>query len=154
MEVKELIEKYLQEVKVMQLATTADNQPWACNVHFVVDDELNLYWISKSSRRHSQEIAKNKKVSAVVAIKFPEHPVVGISVEGDAETVSSADALDLYDRRFGLSQDFKKNLSAGLTEDKLFRLNLESLSFLTKRIFPSFRARSGRQGILNKSSRN
>lgn len=47
----------------MQLATCANNQPWLCNVWYVIDDDDKIYWISRETRRHSQEIAKNPKVS-------------------------------------------------------------------------------------------
>jgi uncharacterized protein YhbP (UPF0306 family) len=121
-EVKKLIEKYLSEAQVMQLATTANDQPWACSVHFVADDNLNLYWISSPIRRHSQEIANNSKVAATIPIKFPEHPVVGISVEGEATIVSTADAINLYDSKFGLSDGFKEKLQSGEADEKMYVL--------------------------------
>lgn len=48
----------------MSLATSADNKPRVCEVYFVYDTDLNFYFRSKTSRRHSQEIAKNPYVSA------------------------------------------------------------------------------------------
>jgi hypothetical protein len=54
----------------MSLATCKDNRPWVCEVHFAFDDDLNLYYRSLTSRRHSQEIGE---------------PPVGIYFEGLAE---------------------------------------------------------------------
>src|ERR1700709_947001 len=47
----------------MSLATSKDGKPWVCEVHFAYDDELNLYFRSLTSRRHSQEIAANPNVA-------------------------------------------------------------------------------------------
>jgi uncharacterized protein YhbP (UPF0306 family) len=43
MDLKKIIKDYLQTPRVMQLATCVDNQPWVCNVHYYVDDDLNFY---------------------------------------------------------------------------------------------------------------
>jgi uncharacterized protein YhbP (UPF0306 family) len=93
MEVPDLVKKYLPQKQVMQLATTGGDQPWICNLHYISDDSLNLYWLSKNDRRHSLEIIKNPKVAATVAIKFPEHPVVAVSVEGDAAELTHKEEL-------------------------------------------------------------
>src|SRR6185312_12632726 len=92
MDPKELIKQYANQKKVMQLATAVDNQPYACNVHFYADDELNFYWISTEARRHSQEIAKNPKVSATVLVHentSDENYVVGLTIVGEAELLGS-----------------------------------------------------------------
>jgi len=86
MDVIELVKSYLQKVNIMQLATAVDNQPWACTVHFASDDQLNLYWTSKTDRRHSKEIEKNNKVSVTVPIEDNQKGgyVIGVSFEGTA----------------------------------------------------------------------
>jgi uncharacterized protein YhbP (UPF0306 family) len=122
MNIEELIKKYLNEAKIMQLGTAADNQPWVVSVHFAADDKLNLYWISDSSRRHSLEIANNSKVSATIPIKFPDHPVIGVSAEGEAGPVSSADAINICAAKFGLSEGFKKKLLDDTAGEKLYCL--------------------------------
>lgn len=90
-EIPSLIKKYLSEAKMMELATSADNQPWVCNVWFVADDQLNIYWFSSTTRRHSQEISKNSNVAA--AIVTQHNPAgetgVGVQIQGTAEQLSS-----------------------------------------------------------------
>ncbi|MGH7156653.1 MAG: pyridoxamine 5'-phosphate oxidase family protein [Candidatus Saccharimonadales bacterium] len=122
MEVAKLIKDYLAEAKIMQLATTDDNQPWACSVHIAADSDLNLYWLSNSFRRHSIEIEKNPKVAATIPIKFPENPVIGISVEGHAQTTDSTEAIELYDKKFGLTPGFKQKLLEGNADEKVYVL--------------------------------
>ncbi len=92
MEVSSLIKKYLQEAKMMQLATAVDNQPWVCNVWFAADENLNIYWFSSTTRRHSQEIKSNPKVAAAIVTQHdPKGETgVGIQVEGTAEELNDA----------------------------------------------------------------
>lgn len=82
------IREYVSNVFHMSLATSADNRPWICEVHFVFDDDLNLYWLSKESRRHSQEIARNPHVAGNIV---EQHDLSvkprGVSFEGTAEIV-------------------------------------------------------------------
>jgi uncharacterized protein YhbP (UPF0306 family) len=122
MELSEQIRGYLNQAQVMQLATAVNNQPWVISVHFAADEQLNLYWLSNPSRRHSQEIDKNPKTAATIPIKFPENPVIGLTVEGNAQIVNSAEAIDTFDKKFGLSEDFKKKLLSGTADEKMFCL--------------------------------
>ena len=92
MQLEELIKKYLPTKNVMQLATCADNQPYAVNLHYYSDDKFNIYWISTETRRHSLEINKNNKACVVIKIHEnteDENWVIGISIEGEAELLGS-----------------------------------------------------------------
>lgn len=152
MDVPTLIKKYLQEPKVMQLATAEDGQPWACTVHFAADKDFNLYWISLPGRRHSKEIAKNKKAAATVPIKFPNHPVVGVSFEGDAQIVSLDDletAADAYNKRFGLSDTFRKKLLEGTAEEKLYKLKPRLVVLFDQINFPDNPRQEWKPGAKN-----
>ena len=75
------IKQLVAKASVMQLATTVDDKPWICNLYFVTDDELNFYWLSYQSRRHSQDIVKNPQAAINVAIKL-DQPVIGLQAEG------------------------------------------------------------------------
>lgn len=61
--IEQTIREYLPWIVHMSLATCADNKPWVCEVHYVYDDDLNLYFRSKIDRRHSQEIQQNSYVA-------------------------------------------------------------------------------------------
>jgi uncharacterized protein YhbP (UPF0306 family) len=63
MDIEKTIRDYLASLFHMSLATCLKNKPWVCEVHFVYDDDLNLYFRSKQSSRHSQEIAVNPNVA-------------------------------------------------------------------------------------------
>lgn len=92
---KKLIKEYVQEAKLMQLATSVDNQPWVCSVWFATDEDLNIYWLSSITRRHSQELMKNNKVAgAIVLPQTPDDPPRGLQLEGLAELLTDKKDID------------------------------------------------------------
>lgn len=124
MEPLELIRQYLPSARMMQVATVSGSQPWICTVYFVEDDELNLYWLSLPTRRHSQEIAVHNKIAIAVPIKF-DKPVTGIQAEGTAEVVTDrqaiADVMERYVERYNSGQQFYDRFVAGQNQHALYR---------------------------------
>jgi uncharacterized protein YhbP (UPF0306 family) len=101
MDVEKTIREYLPNVLHMSLATSVNNKPWVCEVHFVYDDELNLYWRSKVDRRHSQEIAENPNVAGTIVEQHAlEDRPRGLYFEGTAAIVHDMDGDDPVVRRF------------------------------------------------------
>lgn len=89
MSLKKLIENYLRETQLMQLATSVNNQPWVCNVWFASDGDLNIYWFSSTIRRHSKEVLKNPKVAgAIVLPQTPKDPPRGLQFQGIAKLLT------------------------------------------------------------------
>jgi uncharacterized protein YhbP (UPF0306 family) len=123
-QVGELIRKYLNQSRMMQVATVEGDQPWICTVYYVHDGGLNLYWLSLPTRRHSQEIEKHNKIALAVPIKF-DHPVIGIQAEGKAEVVKEkeevAKTMEFYVAKYGLGEKFYDNFIAGKNEHCLYR---------------------------------
>lgn len=121
---QQLTREYLQKAQVMQLATVSDGQPWICNIHFVPAESGTLYWCSSVDRRHSKEIETSKKAAVAVAVKSPEHPVVGIQIEGDASLVQGAElekAVRLYDERYEISKEFYEQLSSSKGMHRMYK---------------------------------
>jgi len=89
-ELRKLVWDYLQEAKLMQLSTEADGQPWTCSVWFAADSDLNIYWFSSTTRRHSKEVMKNPKVAAAIVLPHtPEEKPRGLQLEGIAELLTN-----------------------------------------------------------------
>ncbi|MHB1830238.1 MAG: pyridoxamine 5'-phosphate oxidase family protein [Candidatus Micrarchaeaceae archaeon] len=102
--VREVVWKYLQEARLMQLATSADGQPWVCSVWFAADKDLNLYYMSWAGRRHSKEAIKNKMVAGAIAMpQDPEDPPRGIQFQGTEEVLDREEdiqtAMSVYSGR-------------------------------------------------------
>jgi uncharacterized protein YhbP (UPF0306 family) len=93
----QLIEKSIRELITktphLSLATVNKGKPWVCEVHFAYDDELNLYFVSKLSTRHCQEIASNPHVAGNI---IKQHPLTeapsGLYFEGMAEEIVPSEA--------------------------------------------------------------
>lgn len=95
MNVEEIIRDYIDQVVHLSLATAKDNTPWVCEVHFAYDEDLNLYFRSLLSRRHSQEIAENPKVAGnIVKQHALGEPGVGVYFEGTAHLLEPGDEQD------------------------------------------------------------
>lgn len=91
-DIEQVVRGYLPDIIHMSLATCKEGKPWVCEVHYVYDDELNIYFFSKPSRRHSQEIAENPNVAGnmVTQHQVGEKPR-GIYFEGRAELLNGVD---------------------------------------------------------------
>jgi len=88
-EIEKIIRNYLPSVVHLSLATVQNNIPWVCEVHFAYDKELNLYFRSLESRRHSQEIAKNPNVAGNIVRQHElGDKVIGVYFEGKSQKLN------------------------------------------------------------------
>lgn len=92
MDIEKIVRENIDKTVHMSLGTSHDNKPWVCEVHFAYDNNLNLYFRSLASRRHSQEIAANHFVAGNIVRQHElgEYPL-GIYFEGSAEKLEAAD---------------------------------------------------------------
>jgi len=124
MKAKELVKLYLDERKVMQIASVSGDQPWICSVYFVADEEQHLYWLSWPTRRHSQELAVHAKAAIAIAIKTTQ-PVIGIQAEGRVEKVTApnkvASVMKKYVERHKIGGDFYNNFISGKNQHHVYR---------------------------------
>lgn len=123
---KNALRQYLSgDARLMQLATVDDDQPWICTVYFVADEELNLYWLSLPTRRHSQELSKHNKVAVAIAIKV-DQPIIGVQAEGRAHEVADQATVDAvmrkYMEKYKMGRDFAASFAAGTNQHRLFCL--------------------------------
>lgn len=140
MNMKKLVAQRLQKTHMMQLATMHGDQPWCCSVYFVHDDDINLYWFSKPTTRHSCELEAHPKVAAAIPIVFAKgENVVGIQVEGDARKVESTQgeaAARLYAEKFGRSEQWVQSYVAGKTIHALYCLKPRHFAIFDEQEFP------------------
>ncbi len=110
LDVEEAIRDYLPNIIHMSLATCVGNKPWVCEVHFAYDKELNLYFRSTLSRRHSQEIEQNPTVAGNI---ISQHQLSdkprGVYFEGTAKLLENVDedhvAYKMISSRFNLGNE-------------------------------------------------
>lgn len=103
--IEQTIRDYLPEVIHLSLASSRDNKPWVCEVHYVYDDDLNLYFRSTAACRHSTEIHENPYVAGNIVKQhgLGEKPR-GVYFEGTAKMLNNVDeqhvAFQRYCERF------------------------------------------------------
>jgi uncharacterized protein YhbP (UPF0306 family) len=105
MNIEQTIREYLPNIIHLSLGTVVDNKPWVCQVHFAYDEELNLYFCSNESTRHSQEIAANSNVSGSISVQHgPGEKPRCVDFEGRAEKIEDITednpGLQAYEGRF------------------------------------------------------
>ena len=130
MDIEQIIREYIDKSLHMSLATSRDNQPWVCEVHFVYDDELNLYFRSLPSTRHSQEIAANPNVTGnIVRQHALEDYPHAIYFEGTATLLDDKEQqrniLPLFEKRLGADESI---LAEAQKEDghKFYKITVEN----------------------------
>ena len=141
MKAETLLNQYLEERHMMQLATLAGDQPWCCTVYFVADSAHNLYWASLPTRRHSQEIAQHNKVAAAIPVKHVKgEAVVGLQFAGTAEQLPASEANRLivgqYAVKFGRDKQWIEDFVAGNTEHQLYKLTPSEIVMFNEADFP------------------
>lgn len=107
-DVEKIVREYIDKSIHMSLATVKDNKPWVCELHFAYDQDLNLYWRSLESRRHSLEIADNPQVAGNIVGQHAKGEIPhGIYFEGIAELITGEtmypELFSYFQQRQGVS---------------------------------------------------
>ena len=85
-DIRQLVKEVLDQGYLMSLATTDNGGVWVCDVIYIHDDDLNIYWMSDKNARHSQAIKKDNKVAGSITYSTKSKvPNFGIQFEGAAE---------------------------------------------------------------------
>ncbi len=125
--IRELIKDYLVKAKLMQLATSTDGQPWVCSVWFASDDDLNIYWFSSLTRRHSYEVSTNNKVAAAIALpQTPKDSPIGLQLQGVAELLTDEaeveKAISVYADRIFTREQIDAFMKSEVRPHRFYRI--------------------------------
>ena len=102
---REVTEQYVNQGRVMQLATIHNNQPRANSLYYVASDDLrHIYWLSEPTRRHSRDIVDNPNTGGTIVIKA-DLPVIGVQFTGESSEVTDREEqkhiLNQYNQKYG-----------------------------------------------------
>jgi len=145
MDIRVLIREYLENSIVMQFATCVDARPWVCSVCFAFDEELNLFWFSEHTTRHSKEVAENPTVAGAVAQPhIIGNPVRGLQFSGVASELKDPDeirhALSCNAQRYGVAplriSNMQRELESGNASFGLYRITPEMFVLYDALHFP------------------
>lgn len=142
MDLKKLISEYFESAQLLQIITSVNDQPWGATVYFAYDESLNIYWISRTDRRHSKEIMQNQKVAGVV-VKYHTYSekVRGVQLEGVAEELMGEEAdkcMMIYEKRFNVPRARVLNISGEVYQERkvLYRLKPSYIVLFDEVNFP------------------
>jgi uncharacterized protein YhbP (UPF0306 family) len=143
-DLKKLIRDYLKETNLMQLASAKGGKPWVATVWFAVDAHFNLYFISRNTRRHSLEIAKNPFVAGAIVKphKSLGDKTRGIQFEGKCQQVRGAELVKgfaIFAKRFPKVTKFilsPKDITGGVTDHFLYKVTPSSIVLFDEVNFP------------------
>jgi pyridoxine/pyridoxamine 5'-phosphate oxidase len=129
-----LVDLILRQTAYMTLATgDGDGLPWASPVWFAVGDDRVLYWVSRPTSVHSQNIAARTDVSVVV---FDTNARVGeaqaVYARARATQVPDGDGIEVFSRasvEAGIGPWTVANVTAP-AELRLYRADVTELSLL------------------------
>jgi nitroimidazol reductase NimA-like FMN-containing flavoprotein (pyridoxamine 5'-phosphate oxidase superfamily) len=129
-----LVDVVLRRTAYMTLATAnGDGLPWASPVWFAVGDNRALYWVSRPTSVHSQNIAARADVSVVV---FDTNARVGeaqaVYARAQATQVPDGEGIEVFSRASvdaGIGPWAVANVTAP-AEVRLYRADVTELSLL------------------------
>lgn len=125
----DLIIKYLDENRLMSVATSSGDRPWCCTVYFAVDNAHHLYWLSLPDREHSQDISRNPYVGGSIALPHEYgKPMQGIQFRGSAREVTDSQEInslsEAYAQRFNLPT-LAQDIISGKNPQRLYQMKPE-----------------------------
>lgn len=143
MELREAIYTYLQSQHLMALATHSEST-WIANVYFLVDQDLNIYFMSSPHTEHRQDISKNSQVAIAVSdsSKKPNEAKSGLQLTGNAEVVE--DAIELgkvilsWNQRFSVIGGNPITLEniTNLAHSRLYRIKPTRIKYYNTDLWP------------------
>jgi uncharacterized protein YhbP (UPF0306 family) len=102
------IAAFLREESTVALATVDEQgEPCVASLFYIVDGDLNMYWLSSAASMHSRNLGRNPTASATV-YRHTENwkEICGVQMRGRVEVVSEAERrsclLKVYCERFNL----------------------------------------------------
>ena len=126
MDLRAIIQDFLVKGQMMNLGTSHWTKPWVTPVYYASDMNMNLYWLSRKSRRHSEEIRRNSRVagSIVIPVKYGDK-VRGLQFEGEAHELSKEDAeagRNIYKSKYWIVEDRTMTAIEGKDEQACYQL--------------------------------
>ena len=95
---REFVKDLIERNRYLVLSTTDGQTPWVAPLEYMVDDELNFYFLSTGDSRHARDLENHERVA--VALFDREQPdyspdlstrLNGVQIEGEAHRVDPAD---------------------------------------------------------------
>lgn len=136
-ELTRLTKEVLERGYLMSLAIADEMGPWVADVIYVFDEELNLYWMSKPTRRHSKAIdAGDRRVAVAIAVtQGPDQPDEGLQISGIAQREQNPSNTLLKQWMKKMQRAFDAELGIVLDEHVWYKLTPERIELIYQKQF-------------------
>ena len=124
---KEKVLALLESNKLMTLATSENNEPWAVTVTYAFDDKCNLFFFSDPETKHCKDLTMNSNVAVAIhdhALK--PRQVLGIQLVGTASLGDEKD-FEIFKKRNAWVDDYP--------DYKLYKVEPSKLYYLDSDLF-------------------
>lgn len=128
----------------MTLATYL-KKPWVATVYYIVDDDLNLYFLTSPETEHGQHIAKNKHVACNIADTHQKvtDKKIGMQIQGRVSRVNAVQRIKWMfkmwhkinpgtEERLNFQNMKKKVISA-----RIYKVTPLKIKFFNEKLYPS-----------------
>ncbi len=127
--------KFLAKNRLMSLATSAGNKPWATTVFFAYDANCTIFFYSREDTKHCRNIGKNPNV-AVTFNQYAGKPnsIKGLQITGRASKVpprARAKCYRIFTKRYPWAKNF-----AG--DHALYTIRPEEIHYIDQELFGHF----------------
>lgn len=133
---RERVQSYLREHRVMTVASHGDEGVWAAAV-FYANDGFAIYFLSSPTSRHGRNLAGNPRVSAAVHEDYADwREIKGVQLEGIAAVLTGDEeekARRLYGAKFPILGDLEQvpaSMVKALAKVRWYKLVPERLYFI------------------------
>src|SRR3972149_4861548 len=102
------LHQYLQSQNLVSIATRNDKL-WVSVVYYVVDDKLNLYFLSEPTTEHCQNILKNAEVACAIfnSNQKVTDKKIGVQLHGKASKVNNIKTIKFFNEALYGSEGFE-----------------------------------------------
>ncbi len=130
LDTEKVVREYIDKTVHLSLATVKDNKPWVCELHFAYDEQLNIYYRSLKSRRHSDDIEQNPNVAGDIIDKYAVNElVVGVYFEGTAQMLDAGSEQDLAAKCLSERLEIESDIIGEAKEDdghQFYKISVEN----------------------------
>lgn len=132
---RKLVREVLEKGYLISLATVDEHGVWVCDVIYVFDDALNIYWLSDPETRHSRALEKKNKVAGTITVSGPREDNLGIQFEGTAGKITGA-RFDLVKKHWAKrGKPLPKETDDVLQGDAWYTLKPETIDVIHEKLF-------------------
>lgn len=136
---------YLQSQRLMSLTSGVGNNLWSCSVYYVVDDRLNLYFISEPETQHIKNTYKNNKIACNISDSLQKvtdkkigMQIQGIVTEEDNQTKIKT-ILSMWNKNNPGFADIinLKNILNKVIKSKVYKVQPTMIKFFNEKLYGS-----------------